>query len=712
MKRLINPRFLLFTAMGLILGILCGHSLMFGKWLLPCVLFFALAITLTIFLVLKNKLYLVVLFVFIFALLGCAVFQANILADQKQEIIARPVTLTGRVTDIGRMGNTNNVLYLEDCVYDDIKIPGRVHVAVYDGTNFQTGDIVTAKGTLRSTYLFADNFNANYLRTNTNYQLTDITVIAHKGGSLKLDETIRAYIYQSCVEFMPTYPGLMYALVTGDDNALEVGVLHLYQASGMVHLIAVSGMHLVYIITIIGFFISKLKLNPLAEFAVMIGPLVFFCYICGWVPSILRALFMTVCAYLVKWLSGRYDMLISLSFSVVVLLLVNPYYLFDIGWQLSVLSVLGMATLHLRIDRFLQSKHLNKQVYGVLSALSISLSCTVATFAPIAHYFGEVPVLGIFANLVGVPLMSWAFTLGVIGMLPWVFHYVLYLADSILIVVTKVAEFVASLDFAVVGLTAIAFAIAVTVVWLFVVGQYVNLKRCAKVAVNCTLCVVLVVCFVVAGVAQPCKDQIFVSHNFDGTDVVVSTSQGEVVVISNCTSTVSLANIQKYLAKFRYKSLTWVIVDFSQFDVQRVKVDDFVNLGMDKVYYVTHHVNDKVVQALHNKGIVVTQVANNQTIGQNITVQSIYDGALTGAVVKTGNVTFAIVCGGESQTNHFVDIIPNADFYILQTPTQRYLQRNLTTFSLYQDYCATNYGANKYGNFTITQKDDTIIVNF
>ena len=712
MQRLINPRFLLFSAIGLVLGILCGYSLMFGKWLLPLILTCVLAIALTVFLLLKNKLYLVVLFVFIFVILGCGVFQVNIISRQKQEVIARPVVLTGRVTDIGRMGNVSNVIYLDDCTYDNTKIPGRVQVYVFDGTIFQTGDILTIKGTLRSTYPFAENFNTTYLRTQTNYQLTDITIVSRKDGALKLDETIRAYIYQSCTEYMPNHSGLMYALITGDGNALQEDVKHFYQASGMIHLVAVSGMHLVYIITIIGFFIGKLKLKPLAEFAIMIGPLLFFCYVCGWVPSILRALFMTVCAYVVKWLSGRYDMLVSLAFSVVVMLLANPFYLFDIGWQLSVLSVFGMATLHLRIDRFLQSKKLNKFAYGLLSSLSISLSCTVATFATTAHYFDQVPILGIFANLVGVPLMSWAFTLGIVGMLPWIFHYVLHIGDILLGVVTTFAQVVSSLDFAVVSLSAIGIAIAVTVVWLFVLGQYVNIKRRPKVVTNCVLCLLLVLCFVLAGVISPCTDQIYINYNFDGADVVVSNSQGQVVVISNCSNAYSFSAIQKYLSKFSYKSLTWVIADFSQFDAVNVNATDFANVGMDCVFVLTPTLNDNVLKALTEHGIAVMQVESNQTIGESVTVQSVYDGALTGAVVNTGSITFAIVYGGEAQTNHFVDIIPNADFYIVPSPTQRYMQQNLTTFSLYQDYCVTNYGANKYGNFTITQKDGTIIVNF
>lgn len=711
MQRLINPRFLLFGAIGLILGILCGYSLMYGRWLLPLIFVATLAICLTILLLLKNKLYLIVLFVFIFTFLGCGAFQLNLYRHQKKEIIARKVYLSGRVTDIGRMGNASNVLYLEDCVCDNAKIKGRVQVVVFDGQYFATGDQLTLYGTLRSTYIFAKNFNTSYLRNNCDYQLTDIAILKQQSGSLKPDESIRKYIYQCCTNYMPNFSAVMYALITGDDNALGDNVLQMYQQSGMVHLIAVSGMHLVYIITIIGFFIGRLKLKPMAEFCVMIGPLVFFCYICAWAPSILRALFMTVCAYFVKWISGRYDMVISLSFSTIVLLLVNPYYLFDVGWQLSALSVLGMATLHARVDRFLRRKQLNKHLYALLSSLSISLSCTLATFTTTAHYFGEIPILGTFANLVGVPLMSWAFTLGVIGLLPFVFHYVLYLADGILMAVTLVAKATSSLDFAVVSLPATALAIGVTVVWLFVVGQYVNLKKVAKVVLNCLLCVLLTVCFVTASVPKQCNDQVFVSVGYHGADVVVTNKQGEVVVLSDCKNSYAFSAIQNHLEKLQCTSLTWIVYDFSAFD-KATDFSAFAKLGVDKVYALSNHANDDVAKELAKYDLFVTTVAPNQTVGQNVAVQSVFDATLSGVVVTSNGMTFAVVVGDDIQANNFADIVSTAQFYVISTPTERYFTQNLTTFSLYQDYYDTNYGANKYGNFTITQKDGKIIVNF
>ena len=139
---------------------------------------------------------------------------------------------------------------------------------------------------------------------------------------------------------------------------------------------------------------------------------------------------------------------------------------------------------------------------------------------------------------------------------------------------------------------------------------------------------------------------------------------------------------------------------------------DLVNLGVTKVYVLTHTLNDSLLKSLTDHGIGVWQVANNQTVGDGITVQSVYDGSLSGIVVNTQSITFAIVLGNDQQTSNFVNIIPNADFYVVKTPTNNYFDQKLVTFSLYQDYCDTNYGANKYGNFTIKQKDGTMIVNF
>ena len=711
MKRTVNPRIFLFSAIGLVVGILCGHTIMFGNWWPFGIIVGLLTASFVTLLLLKNDLRQIVLFTLIFTLVGTGLFQLKIIDDQRHEIVAKQVTIEGRVTDIGRLGNATNVVYLENCTNGDTKIPGRVQMVVYNGEGFQTGDIVVVNGTLRSTYVFADEFDTRYLRNNCHYQLTDITVLSQMSGKLTLGEHIRLYIFNRCANNMFFRPDVMYALITGDTNMMDDLVKIAYQRAGMIHLVAVSGMHLVYIITIIGFFINKLKLNPLAEFAVMIGPLVFFCYVCNWAPSILRALLMTVCTYLVRWISGRYDMLIALSWSVLALLLFNPYYLFDIGWQLSVLSVFGMATLHLRIDRFLQSKKLNKFVYGLLSAISVSLSCTVATFATTAHYFGEVPILGVLANLIGVPLMSWAFTAGLVGLLPWVFKYALHVADGILWIVTQVAEVVSSLDFAVATLSAIALAIAVMVVWLFVIGQYVNLKKKTKVVINTALLLVLVVCFVLAGVKLPCDNQVFVSINFSGADVVVSNKLGEVVVVSNCKSPYNLQIVSDYLQKYKYQSVTWVFTDLSEM-ATTIPPEEFAKLGVDKVYNLSNKSPDKVLEYMYQLGIPVVQVANNQTVGKNITVQSVYDGQLVGAVVRMGELNFAIVYGGEAQTEHFPNVMPTMDFYVVERPTKSYLQQNVVSFSLYQDYCGTNYGANKYGNFTIVQKDGTIVVNF
>ncbi len=707
--KLINFRLSLFCAIGIVVGILCAYNIMFGEWLLT-ILFFAIGIiALTLLIVFKSKLWKYLLFVLIFALIGITVFQLHEFSRQDREIISQEVTLTGRVSDIDRNGNVRNVLYLENCTYDNQKIKGRVYVPVFDGDKYSTGDIVTFHGTLRSTYLYADNMDTDFLRNNVSYQLTDATLTSQNEGSLKFAEKVRKYIFDVCQENMFEYSGIMYALLTGDDNAMDPLVKSYYQNAGLIHLLAVSGMHIVYIITILGFFLNRFKLHPMVEFAIIFLPLVAFSYVCRWVPSMTRAMLMTVCVYLARWVFGRYDLLTSLSWSVVILLCIQPNYLFDVGWQLSVLSVFGMATLHARIDRFLQSKKLKKFWYDLLSSISVSLSCTVATFPVMAHFFESVPVLGVFANIIAVPTMSWSFTLGIIGMIPWVFSYFLHPADGILIGVTAIAKFVSSLDFAVVHVVAIALAILVAIVWLLIVGQYLNLSKKLTVVSNILCAVAFVVCFVVAGIKIPCKDQIKAFYTYDSIDIVATQKEGNVVVVSNCEDDYSFDDIQRYLSKLDYDSCTWYVYDFSKFDGDYA--DSLVQLKVSKVYLLSSDANDVAKQSLQNHGVDVVSVKPNTAHGKGILVQSVYDGSLSGVIVEIGEITVALSVN-ENTEDRFCQIFSSADIYALQSLSQSYIDKKLVTFSLYQEYCDTNYGANKYGNFTIGKKDGTIVISF
>ena len=79
MKRTVNPRIFLFSAIGLVVGILCGHAIMFGNWWPFGIIVGLLTASFVTLLLLKNDLRQIVLFLLIFTLVGTGLFQLKII---------------------------------------------------------------------------------------------------------------------------------------------------------------------------------------------------------------------------------------------------------------------------------------------------------------------------------------------------------------------------------------------------------------------------------------------------------------------------------------------------------------------------------------------------------------------------------------------------------------------------------------------------------
>ena len=338
--RTINLRLSLFCFVALSLGVFAAVEALYGNlaWLWVFVAASVIAIVLTV--IFKRSKWYVAGLVCVFAVVG--VLSTYRLYDDtvRREIVEEHVNLCGRVTDLNRNGEKVNVLYLEDCQSDNYRLPGIVKVAVYNPEDFSTGDIVTFHGTLRSQYIFKSHVDSVSLRQKVYYTLDVDSVEDNQKGTLRPDETVRKYVFDTAYRYAePQSAGILYALITGDRNALDPTVSEMFRLSGIVHLLAVSGLHVGVVTALFALLLRLFKLRPLWELAILLVPLLFYAYICGFSPSVMRAVIMLCCVYISRALFGKADLLSSLSWAGIVLLLVNPLYLYDAGFKLSFLSV-------------------------------------------------------------------------------------------------------------------------------------------------------------------------------------------------------------------------------------------------------------------------------------------------------------------------------------------------------------------------------------
>jgi len=195
------------------------------------------------------------------------------------------------------------------------------------------------------------------------------------------------------------------ALLIGYRDDLDKGLVQAYSNTGVVHIIAISGLHLAMIYGLLIALFSPFKtsrwlliLKPVVIITVLWG----FTCIAGAAPSILRSAVMFTFIVLGESIGKRTNIYHSLAASAFVILLFNPFSLWDVGFQLSYAAVLSIVVFSKSIRNWFYFE--NKLLNGLWQLNAVTLSAQVFTLPILLYYFHQLPVLFITTNLVVVPL--------------------------------------------------------------------------------------------------------------------------------------------------------------------------------------------------------------------------------------------------------------------------------------------------------------------
>ena len=115
----------------------------------------------------------------------------------------------------------------------------------------------------------------------------------------------------------------------------------LLRDTGTLHVIAASGMNVTIVAAVLMMFLVKLFARRAAIILAILG-IIFYCFLAGASPPVVRAAIMGTVAYVAGFLGRERDGLVILVGSAMLMLLVNPWYIFDIGWQLSFAATGGI----------------------------------------------------------------------------------------------------------------------------------------------------------------------------------------------------------------------------------------------------------------------------------------------------------------------------------------------------------------------------------
>ena len=201
--------------------------------------------------------------------------------------------------------------------------------------------------------------------------------------------------------------GLAEAMIIGYRDDLDKDLLTSYVNTGVVHIIAISGLHLSLIFMIIDFFVRLFlgkKRTDIVGLFITIPILWSFALLTGSSASVIRSALMLTVVLIAKALNKKTNGLNALLASALILLIHNPQTLFDIGFQLSYTAVASILIFDPIIKKSVYVQ--NPILLKCWEMISITLSAQMLTTPLTIFYFHQFPTLFLFTNLVAVPLSS------------------------------------------------------------------------------------------------------------------------------------------------------------------------------------------------------------------------------------------------------------------------------------------------------------------
>jgi len=200
--------------------------------------------------------------------------------------------------------------------------------------------------------------------------------------------------------------GLAEALLIGYKDDLDKSLVQSYSNTGVVHVIAISGLHLGLIYWLLTWLfkpLQKKKLKWLRPIFILTG-LWLFSLLAGAQPSVLRSAFMFTCIVLGDSFARKSSIYNTLALSALLLLCINPYWLWDVGFQLSYAAVLSIVIFMQPIYHWFYIK--NKTLDFIWKLNAVTIAAQILTVPIGIYHFHQFPNYFLLTNFLAVPLSS------------------------------------------------------------------------------------------------------------------------------------------------------------------------------------------------------------------------------------------------------------------------------------------------------------------
>ena len=268
--------------------------------------------------------------------------------------------------------------------------------------------------------------------------------------------------------------GLCAALLLGEKSKISEDIENTFREASLSHMLAISGAHISYILLGVSTVLSYIKVHKRWAKIFICIFLLFFMFLAGGSPSIVRACIMAILNLIAEILFEKPDTFNNLAISAFIILLFNPYALLDISFQLSFGGTIGIITFvellyNIRLkkkgitkrkdqkgkDRKIQGKKYSEFVYKILIYVEqttiMSLAANIVITPIMLYNFSTVSLVFIISNLLATPIMGICLIIGIIFLISLIItplaYVVAFLLGPLLKIFIVVANFSSNIPF-------------------------------------------------------------------------------------------------------------------------------------------------------------------------------------------------------------------------------------------------------------------------
>lgn len=253
------------------------------------------------------------------------------------------------------------------------------------------------------------------------YDVFDKDYLYYNLGKIKqsISNTIR-YLYKDKSDFLNS-------ILIGEKEFIDEDTKEIFSKTGVSHILALSGLHVGVLISIIGFSIGGI--NRGYKVAILSIVLCLYAIMVGQSPSIIRAVFYSIISYCSIILCKRSDGISSLSLIGSFLVINNPYIIYNVSFQLSFLATLSIIYFYGYIKNVVKFK-----------VIALTISANILTIPILYLSFRNISLIAVVSNVLVVPILSIIIYICIISVLT--FPISLVLTRILVVVNTFIIEIV------------------------------------------------------------------------------------------------------------------------------------------------------------------------------------------------------------------------------------------------------------------------------